>query len=193
MSQDRLTPDQFVSCIRSYYDRYAGSKAFGMWVGLEERLSAKAANIGHVKLADLVEIAKWGGNQYNIAGRVQRANTDREVERITGQAISHIGKTAEAFRSMLKIRQWGTSFATKTLRAICPRDYAALDSKLLEGINRSYLPSRNEVERYVQFLNLCGQIKEMAPKPGPRANGEWFIADIEMALFQFVWDGGRIV
>ncbi len=34
-------------------------------------------------------------------------------------------------------------------------------------------------------LKIAGEVE--APEPGPW-NGEWFIADIEIALFQFAWE-----
>ena len=159
---------------------------------LEERLTQKARLLRYLEKADLVAIAIWGGNQYNISGRVQRANTDNEVREKTKVAIKNLANPAVAFVSMNDIKRWGLAYATKTLRCICPGKYAAPDSKLIGGINHSYLPSTsNEVKRYEEFLNFCRQVRERVPEPGPR-KGEWFLADIEIALFQLYGIAARL-
>jgi peptidase E len=181
----RLTPKQFAKQLPKWYDIW--EKANLCYFHLEKRLTQKALILGYLEKADLVAIAKWGGNQYNRAGKVQRENTDDEVRKKTKEAIKNLGNPASAFMKMQSIRQWGLSYATKTLRCISPQNYVALDNKLHQGINRCYFPSNNEVKRYIEFLNFCQQIRQKVSVPGPR-EGEWFLADIEIALFQFVWD-----
>ena len=187
-----LTPAQFARHLPSCYSEYTLSDTFDMWVSLETTLSAKAINKGHLNLTDLVDIAVWGGNQYNRAGKVGRSNTDPDVVKITQDAIRKLDDPRAALRSLLVIKQWGLTYASKTLRALRPQRYAALDSLLLANINRIYLPASEVTELYSQFLDLCEEIRQVVSAPGPR-QGKWFIADVEMGLFQFVWDGNRIV
>lgn len=93
----------------------------------------------------------------------------------------------------MSLKQWGRTYASKTLRCVFPQDFGGLDGKLIHGISHKYLRSASEVKRYDEFLTLCRQIRSKVSEPGPRANGAWFLADVEMALFQFIWDGGEIV
>jgi len=186
----KLTPNEFAKQITKWYRIYKEHNSD--YFLLEARLTEKADVVGHLSMDDLVAIAKWGGNQYNRAGKIQRVNTKDEVREKTKRAIKNLANPATAFMSMNGIKQWGLAYATKTLRCICPQNYAALDNKLHQGINRCYFPSSNEVKRYVEFLSFCQQIREKVPEPGPR-KGEWFLADIEIALFQFIWNSGEIV
>ena len=186
-----LTPEQFAKELAKWYQKWR--KANPAYFPLEERLTNKAGTLGYLQITDLVEITRILGNPFNIANRVRKANTEDEITDKTREAIRHLSNPATALTHMMSIRRWGRTYASKTLRCICPSNYVALDSKLIQGINPSYLPSKNEVERYCQFLDLCRQIRRMVSVPGARENGAWFLADIEIALFQFVWDKNRIV
>jgi hypothetical protein len=186
-----LTPEQFAEELPKWYHRWRKHNV--AYSPLEERLTKKARTLGHLEIADLVDITHVLSNPHNIRGRVKKANTEDEIREKTREAIRCLSDPVSAFENMSSIRQWGLAYASKTLRCICPRNYAALDSKLHKGIGRRYFPSRNEVERYCQFLDFCERIRQMVSVPGPRENGAWFLADIEIALFQFVWDGGKIV
>ncbi len=191
--QSRLTPAEFAYHLPEWYEKYTKSKYFPTWVTLEKRLTRKAAEAGYLNLSDLVEIAKWGGNQYNRAGKVGRENTEEQVITKTKDAIQNLNDPRIALKALLNIKQWGLTYASKTLRAILPQNYAALDDRLLQNISRRYLSETNVYELYVQFLRLCGQIRDNVSVGGPRKDMSWFLADIEMALFQFVSDGGKIV
>jgi len=180
-----LTPDQFAKELPQWYQIWANANR--NYFAVEEMLTNKASRVGHLSMADLVEITKVLGNPHNIRGRVQKANTEATVIHATKSAILNLGNPIEAYKSMCGIRQWGLAYRTKTLRCVCPRNYAALDSRLHMCIDRSYFPSKNEAKRYYEFLNFLDYVIEKVSESGPR-NGEWFIADIEMALFQFAWD-----
>lgn len=67
-----LTPAQFALHLPSYYDEYTRADMFPMWAALEARLTAKAVDPGYLDLADLADIAIWGGNQYNRAANKRR-------------------------------------------------------------------------------------------------------------------------
>ena len=191
--QSALTPVEFAYRLPKYYEEYTKSKYFPAWVTLEKRLTKKAAEAGYISLSDLVEIARWGGNQYNRAGKVWRENTEEEVIAKTRHAVRNLDNPRIALEALLKIKQWGLTYASKTLRAISPQNYAALDSLLGKHIDECYLSETNVYELYVQFLRLCDQIRDDVSAGGPRKDMSWFLADVEMALFQFVWDGGEIV
>jgi hypothetical protein len=186
-----LRPQQFAEELAKWYHKYGEHNA--AYFPLEERLTKKADTLGHLEITDLVDITGVLGNPFNIANRVRKANTEDEVKEKTREAIRHLNNPAAALTHMMSISRWGRTYASKTLRCICPSNYVALDSKLIQGINPSYLPSRNEVERYCQFLDFCQEIQQKISELGPRENGAWFLADIEIALFQFVWDKNKIV
>ncbi len=165
---------------------------------LERRLGSKARDRGRLELDDLVEIANWGGKQHGIHRRVQRENTCAEVRTRTAEAIERLDDPAAALESLLKIKQWGLTYASKTLRFICPSDYGALDSKIREAIDRTLLPriydghTSSMVNGCVRFLALCNQMRARLKERGPREGGVWFVADVEMALFQFASEGGML-
>ena len=69
----------------------------------------------------------------------------------------------------------------------------ALDSLLIRNISQGHLESKDEVSRYIQFITLCKQILAHVSTSGPRQNDAWFLADVEIGFFQFVWDGGKVV
>jgi hypothetical protein len=187
----RLTPAQFAEQVPIWYQKWSTDNPG--YYPLEQRLSGKAASQGCLDVADLVAITQVLGNPHNVGGRMARENTDTEVRKATGVALKCLDDPTAALNSVLRIRRWGRTYATKTLRCMCPRDYAALDSVLVRNISTRYLSARDEALRYVEFLRLLRNIREMVTAPGPRANDSWYLADIEVALFQFVWDGGTIV
>jgi len=186
-----LAPEQFAKELPKWYHKYREHNP--SYFPLEEHLTKKAQMLGYLEIDDLVDITRVLGNPFNIANRVRKANTEDEVREKTRQAIRHLSNPAAALTYMMCINRWGRTYASKTLRCICPSNYGALDSKLIQGINSNYLSSRDEVERYCQFLGLCRKIRQAVSVPGPRENGAWFLADVEVALFQFVWDKNKIV
>lgn len=173
--------------MKEYYDRYKAGKYFLTYVPLEAKLSAKAKNQGFLELEDLVDIVNWGGGQYGIPVRVKTNNSADSIIDATRQTILHLNNPLQAFRDLAPIKQWGPSYSTKTLRFICPEKYPAFDSYLRDNIKT--LPTKG----YMEFIDLCNWFKPRIKEKGPRQDGEWFIADIEMALFQFVSDGGQLV
>lgn len=185
-----LTPKQFAEELPKWYHKWREHNP--AYFPVEERLTKKAHTSGYLKITDLVDITGVLGNPFNIANRVRKANTEDEVKEKTREAIQHLNNPAAALTHMMSISRWGRTYATKTLRCVCPSSYAALDSLLILNINPSYLPSKNEVERYCQFLDLCREIQRMVSVPGQRENGVWFLADMEIALFQFVWCKNKI-
>lgn len=187
-----LTPDQFAQQLPYWHHIWTTHNS--LYFPVEQLLSEKARIVGYLDIADLVAITHVLGNPYNIRGRVQQANSESEVRDKTRQAILNLADPAAALTHILGIRQWGRAYASKTLSCICPRDYAALDSKVLQGVDSIYISARNEVERYVEFLEFCKAIRQMVTVSGPRDKGEWYIADVEVAFFQFLWyPNNRIV
>ena len=194
-----LTIEQFADELPDYYQRYTQSQYYKPYINLESKLSQKAINMGYLELADLADIAEWGGNQHAIKKRLQTHNSAEEVIFSTKKAIQQMENPAIALRELLVgINHWGLSYASKTLRFINPQSYPALDQKLRNNIDRSLLPRIYDghidsmVRGYLIFLGICQEIRSHVTASAPRSN-RWFIADIEMGLFQFAWDGCRLV
>ncbi len=194
-----LTLQQFSGQAAKWYQKYAHSPYFDPYIRLEQKLSQKASDEGYLELVDLADIAAWGGNQRAIKQRLLRSNNEGEVRQATLEAIQRLDKPSEAIRVVLRINQWGLTYASKTLRCVCPQNYPALDQKLRKAISKALLPTIYDgnidsmIRGYLRFLKICREIERQVTTLGPRSGGVWFLADIEMALFQFVWDGGRLI
>lgn len=120
------------------------------------------------------------------------------VQISTKNAISHLNNPVAALDELLSgIKQRGLSYASKTLRFIDPAKYPALDDKIRKNA-QSLLPKiydghlNSMLNGYQNFPVICQQIQNYVTAPTPRSN-KWFIADIEMGLFQFVWNGGTLI
>lgn len=162
------------------------------WIrSLERSLSQKARKCGYLDMEDLIAIAEWGGNQRGLIQRLRRNNQPAGIHCATRRAISNISDPEEALRELLSIKQWGLTYASKTLRFVCPEHYPALDRRLRKGLGCSLPPIwdghiNSMVEGYVSFLKTCRGIQAATKTENPlRTDKSWFIADIEMALFAY--------
>jgi len=180
-----LTLDQFIKQVPHWYNIWAPANA--AYFPLEKRLNGKATLKGYLEMADLVDITYVLGNPRNMRGRMQRANTENDVTENTKNAIRNLNNPTKALKCICSIKYWGLTYGSKTLRCMCPQKYGALDSVITNGIGSQYLPSRNNYDRYADFIHLCRQIRDNVIQPGPREDRQWFITDIEIALFQFLW------
>ena len=178
--------DQFIEQVPYWHGLWAETNA--SYFSLEERLTKKATSRGYLEISDLVEITYVLGNPHNVRGRMQRANAPADVVEKTRNAMRNLDNPVEALKCICSIKYWGLTYGSKTLRCMCPREYGALDSVINDGVDPRYLPSRNSYEGYADFIHLCKQITDrVVGSNTSRADGLWFIADIEVALFQFLW------
>ena len=184
-----LTLDQFIEQVPYWYGIWAQTNA--TYFGLEQRLNEKVVSKGYLEIADLVSITYVLGNPHNVRGRLQRDNTEYAVIEKTKNAIKNLDNPTKALKCICSIKRLGLTYGSKTLRCMCPQKYGALDSKIINGIDPKYLPSRNNYDKYANFIDLCKQIRDKIVETGPRQNKQWFIADIEVALFQFLWDNSN--
>lgn len=200
-SGETLTIAQFAAEIGYWYDQY---KKTAYYVGdvqrnipgspvIEEYLSAKAKKVGYLDLGDLKMLALWGGDERGRAKHVEGKNTPSAAIYATKSAISHLNNPDVALRKLLCLKQWGLSYASKTLRFIDPLEYGALDSwirKATESIIGQIRDGdeNSMVRGYLRFIDLCKRIQKLAVAQNPRnpeTAGVWFIADIEDALYEF--------
>lgn len=190
-----MTVVQFAENLLKWYGMY------GSWnpvlrqttTFLENIISSKANKQGFLEISDLVNIAVWGGNQHDIASKVLAQNTGAHVQIQTRQAIGDLnkGNWANALQELKGVNSWGFTYATKTLRFICPQKYPALDRLIRSQIKVLNL-KRNDAS-YRQFTKLCQQIRQRCSQPGPRSGDAWWLADVDMALFAFSRNGNCLV
>lgn len=190
-----ITRVQFTATLSEWYAMY------GSWnpnlrkltADLEGSIPSKVNNLGYLDISDLVAIADWGGNQHDIKFKVQAQNTNEHVQNMTKQAIHYLnkGNWGDALQELRKIHSWGFTYSTKTLRFICPQNYPALDSEIRSHIKVLTLKRNNA--SYMQFIELCEQIRKGSSRPGPRSGGLWWLADVDMALFAFTLDGNYLI
>ena len=84
-----------------------------------------------------------------------------------------------------------------------PDKYAILDRTNIHNALKAILPAiqdgngpayrKSQAALYVKFLKHCSDLQHQVKGPGPGPNGEWRIADIQQALFQYAQQGGKIV
>ena len=193
----KLSTAQFTRVLPTWHAK------FGCWrpnlrvltTNLETEISKKSTNIGYLDMNDLLNILKWGdpNDRHDLAEKLRDNNTDEEIQKNTKEAIQYLskGNWRAALGSLDGIDYWGFTYGTKTLRLICPQHYPALDRKLRNGIK--VLRLRRSDTSYGQFINLCHSIQKNILDPGPRPDGSWWIADVEMALYTFVRQGNELI
>lgn len=193
-----LTLKQFAAQVEHWYRRYTASPHFQQYKNLEAGLSQKASDVGYLEKGDLLWIAIWGGDEkrHQLGTLICNNNTSENVVRHTKEAIEKLDRPANAPKSLICISYVGPAYGSKALRCICPQKHAAFDYHVRKAC-KNLLPEMHdretEVAGYVWFLELCTRLLESVAVPGPRPGGVWYIADIEMALFQFAFEGGILL
>ena len=142
------------------------------------------------QLRDFIQnVCRWGGYP-GIAGRVLGKNPFPEIQRQFTNAIDALASDRPdiqgALCEIIRIQHLGLSFASKHLRFLRPDICPVLDSTL--SYKLGYLP---DVCGYRRFSDDCLRVAEMLEQygvsnPVGRDDGEWFAADVEMALFVHV-------
>lgn len=95
----------------------------------------------------------------------------------------------DALSHVDKLRQFDVSFASKHLRFLRPDICPAFDSVL-----RQALPYRFDANGYSDFAQDSASLAHVLATnqiPNPyRANGVWFVADVEAAIFTLAVNHG---
>ena len=193
-----ISLDEFALDLPEWYEKYTQSSYFSGYCYLLGCLPLKAARFGHLDLEDLCAIADWGGNQRGIKQRLRKHNTQWEVQAKTSEAIRYFYKPKWAIGAVLDLEHWGLTYASKTLLFMDPSNYAALDGWIRTGL-KQLLPPIREADRasmirgYLAFLEICRKLQDGVRITGPGPQGEWRVADIQQAVFQFAQKGGIVV
>ena len=195
-----LSFEEFALELPKWHERYRLDKYYSGALKLESSIKDKTRLVGHLDVEDLVDIARWGGNQRGIAQRMKAQNSELHVRDVTAEAIQNLHNPETALRTLLDgISQWGLTYASKTLRFIRPEDFGALDTVIRRCVGKNLLGRINDghlnsmINGYGCFLELCKGIQNRVLLGNPyRPGGTWYIADIEVCIFQFGRAGGTI-
>ena len=194
---------EFAKLVPVWYDIYKDGEYYQEYCRLMDRLPQRADRTKHLGKNDLLRILRWGGDYWRFGRRFKHLNKLQDVWGKTGEAYrSEDPETA--IRSLLDLKHWGLTYASKTLMFMDPWKYVALDRHIRRGLNRCLpsicdgrgKPERNSQARgYLKFLEVCRYLQDnvTAPAPLPDCNGRWRLADIQQAVFQFTKDKNCIV
>ena len=191
----KLTLNEFIEQLAYWYQRYTESPYFAQYQNLETGLSQKASDVGYLEKGDLLWIAIWGGDEkrHQLGSLIFNNNTSESVVAHTRQAIQSLGNPEHALRSLMLIKYVGSAYGSKALRCIYPQEYGAFDIHVRKAC-ADFLPTMDdreaEITGYLGFLHICTRLRSQATTLGPRPKGLWYVADVEMGIFQFAYEGG---
>ena len=191
----KLTLKGFVDQLAYWYKKYTESPNFAQYQNLETGLSQKASDVGYLEKSDLLWIAIWGNDEkrHQLGTLICNNNTGESVVAHTRKAIQSLSSPQGALRSLMLIMFVGPACGSKALRCIYPQEYGAFDIHVRKACT-DFLPTMDdreaEITRYLGFLAICHRLRGQMTVPGPRPKGLWYVADVEMGIFQFAYEGG---
>lgn len=164
-------------------------------VSLEDRFQAAMEHNGFPPLTLVSELILWGGNQNNILKKFSKDLRAKDYETFIHSVVESLDDPPLALESAMSIKGFGRTYGSKLLRFCRPRDYGALDSRILGalkselGASTAWTPT--VLKQYSRFLDIVHEYqrglhtaKVLRPSYGARpASTEWTAAEIEMALF----------
>ncbi len=186
---------EFVDQLAYWHKKYTESPYFAQYQNLEAGLSQKAFDVGYLEKSDLLWIAIWGSDEkrHQLGTLIGNNNTSESVVAYTRQAIQSLASPRDALRNLMLINYVGPAYGSKTLRCIYPREYGAFDIHVRKAC-ANFLPTMDdreaEITGYLGFLHICSNLRNQVTVPGPSPKGLWYVADIEMGIFQFAYEGG---
>ncbi len=156
-----------------------------------ETLGANLAvqNFPQPETKDFVKkVCEWGGYS-GVGGRVLKRNSISDICQAFRDATSILSTTksvADALIRVNKLRALGTpSFASKHLRFLKSDLCGVLDSILDE-----VLPYSFDAAGYSDFCDDLTSVSQDLVANGignpTRQGGDWFVADVEAALYEFI-------
>jgi hypothetical protein len=141
----------------------------------------------HALQAFIRHVCKWGGYA-GVAGRILKHNALVQIRTSFQNALACLElPTPDVEKALTQINTihglGKPSFASKHLRFLCPALCPVLDSLLSRKLAYRY-----DARGYGRFAGDCLSIAKTlqeceADNPVARANGRWYAADVEMALF----------
>ena len=164
-------------------------------VTLEGRFQAAMEHNVLPPLSLVAELILWGGNQNNVLRKFSKDLRAKDYETFIRSVVDSLDDPPLALESAMSIKGFGLTYGSKLLRFCRPKDYGALDSRILGalktelGTASSYPPTI--LKQYSGFLGIVREYqrrlqtaKVLRPSYGSRpASTEWTASEIEMALF----------
>ncbi len=149
--------------------------------------------LGKNDLTDFIKrVCQWG-NYPGIAGRILKQNDFAKIrvcfERALEALSSDPANVHRALHEINQIRQLGSpSFASKHLRFLRPDVCPVLDRVIATRLGYDL-----NADGYRKFSEDCLQIAQILQQrnvsnPISRQDGQWFAADVEMAVFAYLND-----
>ncbi len=144
----------------------------------------------------LKQVVDWGSVHW-VNSKI-KSNTKNNVRLCLSTAKNHLAgpnpKIGNALAAVSNINGLGISFATKVVRFICPEHCPVLDKVIWQGMymgcgaNGSTPPTianggLKNYTSYVTDIKAIAQKMKKIPNPLGRPNGEWYPADVEMAIY----------
>lgn len=164
-------------------------------VALEDQFRAAMEQNVLPPLPLVSEMILWAGNQNNVLGKFSKDLRAMGYETFIRKVVDSLDDPSLALESAMAIKGFGLTYGSKLLRFCRPRDYGALDSRILGALKSelgpasSYAPTMQN--QYKAFLDLLHEYQRRLrttevsrPSYGSRAaSREWTAAEVEMALF----------
>lgn len=133
-------------------------------------------------------VCEWGGYA-GVGGRVLRHNTIPHIREAFSEALSRLRSSEPdcktALSVMNRVHGLGTpSFASKHLRFLRPTVCPVYDAIL-----KVALPYSFDAKGYGEFAFDCAKLAKALSEAGidnPTPKNDWYVADVEAALFAHV-------
>lgn len=157
---------------------------------IEDEIQKKAAG-GSLDKIDIETIVYWGRG-FRLLGQV-RKNSNEYIRNCTADAINALDKKkpTEALDHINRIHGLRDAFGSKVLAFLRPQICPVWDAVVKDCLSEAASPPRD----YREFITLCEYIRSKLKADGPanpRGTGEdWYLRDIEMAIFRFAWGPNR--
>jgi hypothetical protein len=150
---------------------------------------------------------QWGGSQNGVLEKIHDGAHSVCFSQIIRATIEALPSPAAAIAAALEIPGLGLTYGSKLLRFLDPENYGALDSRIRNALiaNHQWVDASGRavaifdgnmnsmVQGYCLYLDELRQLRARlsaanVPCPPSSLNqtGQWRLADVELALFQYV-------
>lgn len=183
-----VRPAALAEALHAYHNSGRTKKTAG--IELQGSALASSGFAKDEEVADFIRAVCWWGNYPGIGGRVLLQNKPDAI-----QARLLAAKTAvereepdlqTAIREVRALEELGLSFASKHLRMLWPRHCPVLDSVLSKELDYPMTSTG-----YRQLAADCRAVAELLERegianPARGRRAEWYVADVEAAVFKIV-------
>jgi hypothetical protein len=152
------------------------------------------------------EMIQWGGSQNGVLQKVDDGAAEVCFADIMQRVVGALPNPASAIDAALNIPGVGLTYASKLLRFLDPENYGALDSRIRAGLaERQWTDAAGiaitiadnqgaaMINGYCMYLRELNQLRVDlhgnhidCPPSALNPTGRWRLADVELALFQYL-------